>query len=74
MDSQAIGSYRAGPIDSEELDHIEHRALPGSGSSGTIIEDFVHVCTRGMFTANTMSSAVEALSMAPPGNMYIRYS
>jgi len=62
---EAIGSYGAGLIDIEELDHIERCALPGSGSCG------------GMFTANTMSSAVEALGMALPGmifTMYFRYS
>jgi len=39
--------------------------------------DFVHVCVGGMFTANTMSSAVEALGMALPGKiftMYFRYT
>jgi len=38
MDSQAIGLYGAGLIDIEELDHIEHCALPSSGSCGIIIE------------------------------------
>jgi dihydroxy-acid dehydratase len=52
---EAIGSYGAGVIDIEELHTIECHALPGSGSCG------------GMFTANTMSSAIEALGMAPPG-------
>lgn len=52
---EAIGSFGAGLIDIEELHGIEKCALPGSGACG------------GMFTANTMSSAVEALGMAPPG-------
>ena len=77
---QAIGSYGAGLIDIEELHHIECSALPGSGSCGQYISQppthhqllwhvmlLVCVHTGGMFTANTMSSAVEALGMALPG-------
>jgi dihydroxy-acid dehydratase len=52
---EAIGSYGAGLIDIEELQQIERCALPGSGACG------------GMYTANTMSCAVEALGMALPG-------
>lgn len=52
---EAIGSFGAGLIDIEELHKIERCALPGSGACG------------GMFTANTMSSSVEALGMALPG-------
>jgi dihydroxy-acid dehydratase len=51
---EAIGSYGAGLMDIEELHRTECSALPGSGACG------------GMFTANTMSSAVEALGMSPP--------
>ncbi|XP_065181071.1 dihydroxy-acid dehydratase 2-like [Sycon ciliatum] len=52
---EAIGSYGAGIMDIEELHKIECGSLPGSGACG------------GMYTANTMSSAVEALGMALPG-------
>ncbi|XP_064384932.1 dihydroxy-acid dehydratase-like isoform X1 [Halichondria panicea] len=52
---EAIGAYGAGSIDIEELHDIEKCSLPGSGACG------------GMFTANTMSAAVEALGMALPG-------
>lgn len=76
--SQAIGSYGAGLVDIEELHHIECSALPGSGSCGQYITPPQHITSRGMsycscahtggmFTANTMSSAVEALGMALPG-------
>eukprot|EP00112_Aurelia_sp_Birch-Aquarium-sp1_P019486 Seg4826.1 transcript_id=Seg4826.1/GoldUCD/mRNA.D3Y31 product="Dihydroxy-acid dehydratase" protein_id=Seg4826.1/GoldUCD/D3Y31 len=53
---EAIGSYGAGLIDVEELYSIECKANPGAGACG------------GMFTANTMSSAIEALGMALPGS------
>ena len=43
-----------GQIDKEELTHIEKKAIPGPGSCG------------GMYTANTMSSAIEALGMSLP--------
>eukprot|EP01120_Amphizonella_sp_Union-15-10_P012661 TRINITY_DN566_c0_g3_i1.p1 TRINITY_DN566_c0_g3~~TRINITY_DN566_c0_g3_i1.p1 ORF type:complete len:576 (-),score=102.61 TRINITY_DN566_c0_g3_i1:30-1757(-) len=52
---ESIGTYGAGLIDIEELNRIECLALPGSGSCG------------GMFTANTMASAIEALGMSLPG-------
>eukprot|EP01121_Diplochlamys_sp_Union-15-3_P018293 TRINITY_DN6634_c0_g1_i1.p1 TRINITY_DN6634_c0_g1~~TRINITY_DN6634_c0_g1_i1.p1 ORF type:complete len:576 (-),score=121.96 TRINITY_DN6634_c0_g1_i1:35-1762(-) len=52
---EAIGKYSAGFIDIEELHKMECTSMPGSGSCG------------GMFTANTMSSAIEALGMALPG-------
>lgn len=52
---EAIGSYGSGTMDIEELGQVERCSLPGSGSCG------------GMFTANTMSSSVEALGMALPG-------
>ena len=41
-------------IDEEELTNIEKKAIPGPGSCG------------GMYTANTMSSAIEALGMSLP--------
>ena len=51
---EAVGQYSAGKIDKEELDAIERKACPGAGSCG------------GMFTANTMSSAFEAMGMSLP--------
>lgn len=52
---EALGAHSCGTIDIEELHRIEARACPGSGT-----------CS-GMFTANTMSTAIEALGMALPG-------
>ncbi|GJD21827.1 dihydroxy-acid dehydratase [Rivularia sp. IAM M-261] len=51
---EAVGQYSAGKINSQELLEIESRACPGAGSCG------------GMFTANTMSSAFEAMGMSLP--------
>jgi dihydroxy-acid dehydratase len=51
---EAVGQYSAGKIDDKELLEVEHKACPGAGSCG------------GMFTANTMSSAFEALGMSLP--------
>ncbi|MHC5862115.1 dihydroxy-acid dehydratase [Nostoc sp.] len=51
---EAVGQYSAGKIDEKELLEVETRACPGAGSCG------------GMFTANTMSSAFEALGMSLP--------
>ena len=51
---EAVGQYSAGKIDEEELTAIEKNACPGAGSCG------------GMFTANTMSSAFEAMGMSLP--------
>ncbi len=52
---EAVGQYSAGQITLEELHEIETKAIPGAGSCG------------GMYTANTMASAIEALGMALPG-------
>lgn len=52
---EAIGAYGTGQIDIEELHKIECVSLPGSGTCSA------------MFTANTMSSAVEAMGMSLPG-------
>jgi len=52
---EAIGAHCAGKIDAEELHAIECRACPGAGSCA------------GMYTANTMASAIEALGMSLPG-------
>lgn len=51
---EAVGEYSAGKIDEEELLAIEKKACPGAGSCG------------GMFTANTMSSAFEAMGISLP--------
>jgi dihydroxy-acid dehydratase len=51
---EAVGEYTAGKIGKEELTGVERRACPGAGSCG------------GMYTANTMSSAIEALGMSLP--------
>lgn len=51
---EAVGKYSAGKIDQTELEAIEKNACPGAGSCG------------GMFTANTMSSAFEAMGMSLP--------
>ncbi|MEA5418230.1 dihydroxy-acid dehydratase [Spirulina sp. CCNP1310] len=51
---EAVGQHSAGKIDTETLTQIERHACPGAGSCG------------GMFTANTMSSAFEAMGMSLP--------
>ncbi len=51
---EAVGEYTAGKINKEHLLGVERRACPGAGSCG------------GMFTANTMSSAIEAMGMSLP--------
>ena len=53
---EAVGAHSAGKIDNEELHEIECRAIPGAGSCG------------GMYTANTMSSAIEVLGLSLPGS------
>lgn len=49
---EAVGEYSAGKIDEKELLAVERNACPGAGSCG------------GMYTANTMSSALEAMGMS----------
>ncbi|HEY9901017.1 MAG TPA: dihydroxy-acid dehydratase [Candidatus Sericytochromatia bacterium] len=51
---EAVGQYSAGKIDEAELMEVERKACPGAGSCG------------GMYTANTMSSAFEAMGMSLP--------
>lgn len=51
---EAVGQYIANNIDEKELLEVERHACPGAGSCG------------GMFTANTMSSAFEAMGMSLP--------
>src|SRR5699024_3280163 len=53
---EGVGKNNAGEISDEQLHRIECHACPGAGSCG------------GMYTANTMASAVEALGMSLPGN------
>ena len=51
---EAVGQFSAGQIDERELLEVERHACPGEGSCG------------GMYTANTMSSAIEAMGMSLP--------
>jgi dihydroxy-acid dehydratase len=51
---EAVGQYSGGRIDVEQLTAIEKNACPGAGSCG------------GMFTANTMSAAFEAMGLSLP--------
>jgi dihydroxy-acid dehydratase len=53
---EAVGKHSAGRIDAQQLHEIERWACPGAGSCG------------GMYTANTMSSAIEALGLSLPGS------
>src|SRR5579883_3091155 len=51
---EAVGRYQAGSLDEEGVHAIECEACPGAGSCG------------GMYTANTMSSAIEAMGLSLP--------
>jgi len=51
---EAVGEYTAGKITREHMLGVERRACPGAGSCG------------GMYTANTMSSAIEAMGLSLP--------
>jgi len=53
---EAVGQYAKGELDLIEIKQIEETAIPGPGSCG------------GMYTANTMASAIEALGMSLPGS------
>lgn len=53
---EAVGSIANGHIDDRELALIEEESIPGAGSCG------------GMYTANTMASAIEALGMSLPNS------
>ncbi len=53
---EAVGAYSAGRITDEERHGIECAACPGPGACG------------GMYTANTMACAVEAMGMSVPGS------
>ncbi|EUC68970.1 dihydroxy-acid dehydratase [Alcanivorax sp. 97CO-5] len=53
---EAMGAHSRGDMDKIELKQIEETAIPGPGACG------------GMYTANTMASAIEALGMSLPGS------
>ena len=53
---EAVGGHAAGRVSDEELLDVERTAIPGPGSCG------------GMYTANTMASAIEALGMSLPNS------
>lgn len=53
---EAVGQYHDGKLTDEELHEIECHVCPGAGACG------------GMYTANTMASAAEALGMSLPGS------
>lgn len=53
---EAVGARANNKIDDEELAQIEAKAIPGAGSCG------------GMYTANTMASAIEAMGMSLPNS------
>src|SRR6201996_2771681 len=53
---EAVGSHAAGKMSDGDLETLEQCAIPGPGSCG------------GMYTANTMASAIEALGMSLPNS------
>lgn len=53
---EAVGGHANGSVSDAELSEVEHTAIPGPGSCG------------GMYTANTMASAIEALGMSLPNS------
>ncbi|GGC76346.1 dihydroxy-acid dehydratase [Marinobacter halophilus] len=53
---EAVGAHAQGKMDLIEVKQIEETAIPGPGSCG------------GMYTANTMASAIEAMGMSLPGS------
>ena len=53
---EAVGKHAAGEFSDAELETVESCAIPGAGSCG------------GMYTANTMASAIEALGMSLPNS------
>lgn len=53
---EAVGQHAKGDIDLVQLEAVEKKAIPGAGSCG------------GMYTANTMASAIEAMGMSLPGS------
>ena len=53
---EAVGAHSTGKLSDQELEQVESCAIPGPGSCG------------GMYTANTMASAIEALGMSLPNS------
>jgi hypothetical protein len=53
---EAIGGYARGAVSEQQLKFVERTAIPGPGSCA------------GMYTANTMASAIEALGMSLPNS------
>lgn len=53
---EAVGQHAKRQLNNKELKQVESTAIPGPGSCG------------GMYTANTMASAIEALGMSLPGS------
>ena len=53
---EAVGARAAGTISDAQVEEVERTAIPGPGSCG------------GMYTANTMASAIEALGLSLPGS------
>ncbi|HEY3730314.1 MAG TPA: dihydroxy-acid dehydratase [Steroidobacteraceae bacterium] len=53
---EAVGGHAAGTVSDAQLLEVERSAIPGPGSCG------------GMYTANTMASAIEALGLSLPGS------
>src|ERR1700761_6450133 len=53
---EAVGAHAAGTMSDAQLLDVERTAIPGPGSCG------------GMYTANTMASAIEALGLSLPGS------
>lgn len=53
---EAVGKHASGEFSDAELQEVEEKAIPGPGSCG------------GMYTANTMASAIEALGMSLPNS------
>ncbi|MEM9527671.1 MAG: dihydroxy-acid dehydratase [Bacteroidota bacterium] len=56
---EVLGKYRTGQVDKKRYDGVIRHACPGSGACG------------GMYTANTMATAIEAMGMALPYNSSI---
>src|SRR3990172_13415635 len=56
---EAVGMHAQGRMSDEALDRLEHHACPGAGSCG------------GLYTANTMSSAIEGIGLSLPGGASI---
>ncbi len=53
---EAVGGHASGAVSDQELLEVEKTSIPGPGSCG------------GMYTANTMASAIEALGLSLPGS------